>query len=89
MHDKHLNRPTLDDNVDEEKSIDFLTQEITQARKMNRIILLTVQRYSIIFVCVDWIGCVDFGRVSEKDQKIVNQEQLELNKIVQRSAIAS
>lgn len=28
-HDKHLNRPTLDDNLDEEKSIDNLTQEIT------------------------------------------------------------
>ena len=33
MHDKHLNRPTLDDNTDEEKSIDFLTQEITQVKK--------------------------------------------------------
>lgn len=30
IHDKHLNRPTLDDNIDEEKSIDLLTQEITQ-----------------------------------------------------------
>lgn len=30
MHDKHLNRPTLDDDVDEEKKIDFLTTEITQ-----------------------------------------------------------
>lgn len=29
LHDKHLNRPTLDDNIDEEKSIDNLTQEIT------------------------------------------------------------
>ena len=29
LHDKHLNRPTLDDNFEEEKSIDFLTQEIT------------------------------------------------------------
>ena len=29
LHDKHLNRPTLDDNLDEEKSIDNLTQEIT------------------------------------------------------------
>jgi syntaxin 16 len=32
LHDKHLNRPTLDDNFDEEKSIDFLTQEITNVR---------------------------------------------------------
>lgn len=29
LHDKHLNRPTLDDNIDEEKKIDSLTQEIT------------------------------------------------------------
>lgn len=29
LHDKHLNRPTLDDNVDEEKAIDSMTQEIT------------------------------------------------------------
>lgn len=29
LHDKHLNRPTLDDNFDEERSIDNLTQEIT------------------------------------------------------------
>jgi len=30
LHDKHLNRPTMDDNFDEEKHIDHLTQEITQ-----------------------------------------------------------
>ena len=30
MHDKHLNRPTLDDNDDEEKAIDLLTREITR-----------------------------------------------------------
>jgi syntaxin 16 len=30
LHDKHLNRPTLDDNFEEERSIDLLTQEITQ-----------------------------------------------------------
>nr|CAB3266671.1 syntaxin-16-like [Phallusia mammillata] len=30
LHDKHLNRPTLDDNVDEEHAIEILTQEITQ-----------------------------------------------------------
>lgn len=30
LHDKHLNRPTMDDNFDEEKFIDQLTQEITQ-----------------------------------------------------------
>ncbi len=30
MHDKHLNRPTLDDNVDEEQTIEITTKEITQ-----------------------------------------------------------
>lgn len=30
MHDKHLNRPTLDDNVDEEHTIEITTKEITQ-----------------------------------------------------------
>lgn len=30
LHDKHLNRPTLDDNVDEEHEIEIITQEITQ-----------------------------------------------------------
>ena len=29
LHDKHLNRPTLDDNLDGEKAIDSLTQEVT------------------------------------------------------------
>jgi hypothetical protein len=30
IHANHLNRPTLDDNLEEERSIDMLTQEITQ-----------------------------------------------------------
>jgi syntaxin 16 len=30
LHDKHLNKPTLDDNIEEEKAIDRLTQEITK-----------------------------------------------------------
>jgi syntaxin 16 len=33
LHDKHLNRPTLDDNQDEENTINLLTQEITQVSK--------------------------------------------------------
>lgn len=32
MHDKHLNRPTLDDNVDEEHTIEITTKEITQVK---------------------------------------------------------
>ena len=30
LHDRHLNRPTLDDNVAEEHAIEIQTQEITQ-----------------------------------------------------------
>jgi syntaxin 16 len=30
LHDKHLNRPTMEDNFEGEKLIDHLTQEITQ-----------------------------------------------------------
>ncbi|XP_065064525.1 syntaxin-16-like isoform X3 [Rhopilema esculentum] len=30
LHDRHLNRPTLDDNVEEEHVIEITTQEITQ-----------------------------------------------------------
>ena len=30
LHDKHLTRPTLDDNVDEEHAIEIQTQDITQ-----------------------------------------------------------
>ncbi|KAJ8303132.1 hypothetical protein KUTeg_019528, partial [Tegillarca granosa] len=30
LHDKHLNRPTLDDNVHEEHAIEIMTQDITQ-----------------------------------------------------------
>ena len=30
MHDRHLNRPTLDDNIEEEHTIEITTQEITQ-----------------------------------------------------------
>lgn len=36
LHDKHLNRPTLDDNVEEEHAIEISTQEITQVRNISR-----------------------------------------------------
>lgn len=39
VHDKHLNRPTLDDNMDEERSIDNLTQEITNVITINNILI--------------------------------------------------
>ena len=30
LHNKHLNRPSFDDNLNEEHTIDVTTQEITQ-----------------------------------------------------------
>lgn len=32
LHDKHLNRPTLDDSSEEERAIEITTQEITQVQ---------------------------------------------------------
>lgn len=32
LHDKHMNRPTLDDSTEEEHAIEITTQEITQVR---------------------------------------------------------
>lgn len=37
LHDKHLNRPTLDDNLDDEKDIDSLTREITSVIYLNNL----------------------------------------------------
>ena len=34
LHDRHLNRPTLDDSVDEEQTIEITTKEITQVDKI-------------------------------------------------------
>ena len=33
LHDRHLNRPTLDDSVDEEQTIEITTKEITQVKR--------------------------------------------------------
>ena len=30
LHDKHMNRPGFDDNMEEEHEIEIMTQEITQ-----------------------------------------------------------
>jgi len=30
LHDKHMNRPTLDDSSEEEHAIEITTQEVTQ-----------------------------------------------------------
>lgn len=32
LHDKHMNRPTLDDSSEEEHAIEITTQEITQVQ---------------------------------------------------------
>jgi len=37
LHDRHLNRPTLDDSVDEERLIDEQTQEISQVLHLRMI----------------------------------------------------
>lgn len=47
-HDKHLNRPTLDDNMDEERSIDNLTQEITNVLKNKQYINLRLLFFEIL-----------------------------------------
>eukprot|EP00123_Amoebidium_parasiticum_P014098 comp22327_c0_seq1/m.33186 comp22327_c0_seq1/g.33186 ORF comp22327_c0_seq1/g.33186 comp22327_c0_seq1/m.33186 type:complete len:324 (-) comp22327_c0_seq1:807-1778(-) len=36
LHDKHLNRPTLDDGTEEEYAIEILTQDITQMFQQNQ-----------------------------------------------------
>lgn len=36
LHDRHLNRPTLDDSVDEEQTIEITTKEITQVHFISR-----------------------------------------------------
>lgn len=45
LHDKHMNRPTLDDSSEEEHAIEITTQEITQVIQCSEEIML-------IFVCV-------------------------------------
>ena len=51
LHDRHLNRPTLDDSMDEEHAIEIQTQEITQVCKGGgRAGLLLV-------ICLLWHDC--------------------------------
>lgn len=72
LHDKHLNRPTLDDNIDEEKSIDNLTQEITNVNKHLHIFALfetfsLIPNYLFIFL--------DDKSMSVEDKKAVGAQQ--------------
>ncbi len=42
LHDKYLTRPTLDDDTNEEKVIDALTQEITKVKLKFHALFLTI-----------------------------------------------
>ena len=74
LHDKHLNRPTLDDNFDEEKSIDFLTQEITNVRR--NVTFFTMLNYFKIFLF-------------SLKKKILSQSQNKVRKISIKSNMSS
>lgn len=44
LHDKHMNRPTLDDSSEEEHAIEITTQEITQVREFSRCLKVSHQQ---------------------------------------------
>lgn len=46
LHDKHMNRPTLDDSSEEEHAIEITTQEITQ---VNYICLKVSNQQTFLF----------------------------------------
>lgn len=50
LHDKHMNRPTLDDSSEEEHAIEITTQEITQVQWI-------VCMYSIILIALYFFLC--------------------------------
>lgn len=50
LHDKHLNRPTLDDSSEEEHAIEIITQEITQVPVT--LFLKTMPRFILVHVSV-------------------------------------
>ena len=58
LHDRHLNRPTLDDSVDEEQTIEITTKEITQVCRfwslLSKDMRLGMRHVSqlVMFVCV-------------------------------------
>lgn len=39
LHDKHMNRPTLDDSSEEEHAIEITTQEITQVQFSSSVVM--------------------------------------------------
>lgn len=39
LHDKHMNRPTLDDSSEEEHAIEITTQEITQVQSFTWVVI--------------------------------------------------
>ena len=54
LHDRHLNRPTLDDSVDEEQTIEITTKEITQVCRFWSLLFKDMRHVSqlVMFVCV-------------------------------------
>lgn len=52
LHDKHMNRPTLDDSSEEEHAIEITTQEITQVQSFTK----KANSFKLIFC---WKSCVD------------------------------
>jgi len=51
LHDKHMNRPTLDDSSEEEHAIEITTQEITQVGPGYRTVCVLVKRPHRIRPC--------------------------------------
>lgn len=52
LHDKHMNRPTLDDSSEEEHAIEITTQEITQVQWFTK----KANSFKLIFC---WKSCVN------------------------------
>lgn len=53
LHDKHLNRPTLDDSSEEEHAIEITTQEITQV--LSRLFLRNKAHFFSFRQTAEWI----------------------------------
>ena len=45
LHDKHMNRPTLDDSSEEEHAIEITTQEITQVHSFHSLVFQILHIY--------------------------------------------
>lgn len=61
LHDKHMNRPTLDDSTEEEHAIEITTQEVTQVRFFRSqseiahlVYSLNMKHWETIFISSVW-----------------------------------